>query len=107
MVKEIRLYVEGGGNDRFTMRKIREGFSAFLDPLRQLAREHGAELRIIPRGSRGTTFEEYKFALRSHPEAFNILLIDSESEVVLPRLEHLHRQDRWDVSGLREEHCHL
>jgi hypothetical protein len=107
MVKEIRIYVEGGGNDRSTMRRIREGFSAFLDPLRQLARSHDAELRLIPGGSRSTTFEEYRFALRSHPEAFNILLIDSESEVALPRLEHLRRQDRWDVSGLREDHCHL
>ncbi len=107
MVKEIRIYVEGGGSERFTVRKMREGFSAFFDPLRQLARSHGAELRIIPGGSRGNTLEEYKIALRSHPEAFNILLLDSESEVALPRLEHLRRQDRWDVSALREDQCHF
>jgi hypothetical protein len=107
MVREVRIYVEGGGSDRFSWRTIRGGFAAFLEPLRQLARSHAAELRVIPGGSRNTTFEEFRLALKDHPDAFNILLVDSESQVVLPRLEHLRQQDRWDVSSLTEDQCHF
>jgi hypothetical protein len=107
MVREVRIYVEGGGSDKLSWRTIRVGFSSFLDPLRQLARSNGAELRVIPGGSRNNTFEEFQLALKSHPDAFNILLVDSESQVVLPRLEHLRQHDPWDVSFLNEDQCHF
>jgi hypothetical protein len=107
MVTEIRIYVEGGGNDKFTWRKIREGFGEFLDPLRQLARSRRVGWSIIPCGSRNETFEEFMIGSRRNPDAFNILLVDSESQVVLSRREHLRQQDRWDVAALSEDQCHL
>jgi len=107
MVREIRIYVEGGGQDKLTWRKIREGLSNFLDPLRQLARSHRVGWSIIPCGSRNDTFEELKIGLRTRPEAFNVLLVDSEGPVSRSRLEHLRHQDRWDVALLTEDQCHL
>ncbi|MFL6259981.1 MAG: DUF4276 family protein [Thermoanaerobaculia bacterium] len=107
MVREIRIYVEGGGQDKLTWRKIREGLSNFLDPLRQLARSRRVQWRIIPCGSRNDTFEELKIGLRTRPEAFHVLLVDSEGPVSQSPLEHLRNQDRWDVSLLTEDQCHL
>jgi hypothetical protein len=107
MVREIRIYVEGGGQDKLTWRKIREGLSNFLDPLRQLARSRRVQWSIIPCGSRNDTFEELKIGMRAQPEAFHVLLVDSEGPVSRPRLEHLRHQDRWDVSLLAEDQCHL
>ena len=107
MVTEIRIYVEGGGNDRYSWKKLRAGLSNFLNPLRELARSRRIGWSIIPCGSRNDTFKEFTMSLRHNPQAFNLLLVDSENKVTLPRWDHLRRQDRWQVPTLPEEHCHL
>jgi hypothetical protein len=107
MVTGIRIYIEGGGNDRLSWKKIRAGFSDFLDPLRQLARSQHIEWRLIPCGSRNDTFKEFCIGVRQYPTAFNVLLVDSEGKVSLPRWEHLRRQDRWEALDLPEDHCHF
>jgi hypothetical protein len=107
VVREIRIYIEGGGNDRLSWRKIRAGFGEFFDSLRQLARSHHIEWSIIPCGSRNDTFEDFKMGLKRHPNAFNVLLVDSESPVTLPRQDHLHQQDHWKIPALQEDQCHL
>lgn len=62
---------------------------------------------MIPCGSRNSTFEEFTIALRTYPESFNVLLVDSEREVSLPRLKHLRYWDKFEPRGLPEAHCHL
>ena len=107
MVREIRIYIEGGGNDRLSWRKIRAGFGEFFDSLRQLARLHRIEWSIIPCGPRSNTFEDFKLGLKQHPNAFNVLLVDSESPVNLSRRDHLRQQDHWKITALQEDQCHL
>ncbi|HEV2854060.1 MAG TPA: DUF4276 family protein [Thermoanaerobaculia bacterium] len=107
MVREIRIYIEGGGNDRLSWRKIRAGFGEFFDSLRRLARSHRIEWSIITGGPRSETFKEFRMGIKRHPDAFNVLLVDSESPVGLPRRIHLQQQDRWDMSSLQEDQCHL
>jgi Domain of unknown function (DUF4276) len=107
MVTEIRIYVEGGGQDNSSKRFIREGFNGFLGSVRDLARKQEVRWEIIPCGSRTVTFERFKTGLKTHPRAFNILLVDSESKVIHLPWEHLKRQDRWQVPDLPEEHCHF
>jgi hypothetical protein len=103
----IRIYVEGGGRDNLSKRQIRTGFDEFLRPVRDLARKRQIEWKVIPCGPRNAAFENFKLALRTHPNAFNILLVDSESKVTQPRWEHLRQQDRWQAPDLPEEHCHF
>ena len=50
MVKEIRIYVEGGGDDNKTWIIVREGFSVFLKDLKEIADINKIYLRIIPCG---------------------------------------------------------
>src|SRR3954452_7989675 len=107
MVSEIRIYVEGGGRDSVSRRNIREGFSEFFSPLMMLARKRGISWKVIPSGSRNSAFENFTMALAEHSRAFNVLLVDSEERVSLPRWEHLRRQDRWKVRNLPDEHCHF
>jgi len=73
----------------------------------KLARKRGIAWKVIPSGSRNDTFENFTQALGEHRHAFNVLLVDSEERVSLPRWEHLRRQDRWKVRNLTEDHCHL
>lgn len=44
---------------------------------------------------------------KTHPDALNILLVDSESAVTGDARDHLRSQDRWDLEGLSEEQAHL
>lgn len=86
---------------------MRTGFARFLDPIHELARRQGSRLRVIPCGPRISAFEDFKTALKTHPDALTILLVDSEAAVTGEVLDHLRSQDRWDVDGLSEEQAHL
>lgn len=107
MVREIRIYIEGGGADNFSRRRVRAGFARFLAPIERLARERKIRWQVIPCGSRSSAFEDFKLALETHPEARNVLLIDSEAAVSRSSWDHLRNHDRWDCRGLEGEECHL
>lgn len=107
MVKEIRIYIEGGGNDRDTKRQIRQGFSNFLKDLVQIARSKKIKWDIIVCGSRNNAFRSFMNALEDYPNAFNVLLVDSEASVTKPPWEHLKDRDNWNSAGIDDTHCHL
>lgn len=73
MVKEVRIYVEGGGDGRNQKALIRQGFSKFLKTLVELARSEKIKWEIIICGSRNNAFRDFKNALQEHPEALNLL----------------------------------
>ncbi len=94
MVSEVRIYVEGGGDGAYGKAQIRGGFGQFLrDPAAQ-ARNKRIRWSVIACGSRNDTFDDFKEALRTHPDAFNVLLVDSEGSVAvgLPPWQHLLRR---------------
>lgn len=107
MVEEIRIYVEGGGDRADSKAAIRAGFGQFLRPLVQRARARGVRWQLVACGSREATFRDYRFGLRSHPEAFNVLLVDSESRVEAPPWEHLRRLAGWEPPASDDRQCHL
>ena len=107
MVKEIRIYIEGGGDDRDTKRKIRQGFSSFLKDIVQMARSQRIKWDIIVCGSRNNTFKSFKNALADFPDAFNVLLVDSEAPLKKDPWEHLKDRDNWELSGVDDTHCYL
>ncbi|MFL6196428.1 MAG: DUF4276 family protein [Thermoanaerobaculia bacterium] len=108
-MSEIRIYVEGGGDRGDTRAAIRTGFNKFLEPLRGLAQEQRIRWNVTACGSRQSAYRDFQTALRSHPDAFIVLLVDSEAPVVGGRWEHLrNREDGWDDhGGLSDDHCHL
>ena len=106
-MREIRIYVEGGGQSNTTRRQIRIGFNEFLSPILTFARSRQMNWEVVPCGSRESAFKAFRLGLRTHPHAFNVLLVDSEDKVTQPRWEHLRRQDHWQIPDLPEEHCHF
>ncbi|PZV08801.1 MAG: hypothetical protein DCF32_03935 [Leptolyngbya sp.] len=108
MVREIRIYVEGGGDQARGKQKFREGVGKFLDSLRQQACNKRIKWSIIACGGRDSTYEDYCNALVDHPQAANILLVDSEDPITRPTCsEHLTARDRWDMTGIDDAHVHL
>ncbi|HEY0783121.1 MAG TPA: DUF4276 family protein [Thermoanaerobaculia bacterium] len=110
MVTEIRIYLEGGGDRSESRAALRQGFSRFLQSLHDLARAKGSGVRVVLCGPRQQAYRDFQAALRTNPEALNVLLVDSEEPVSAgsPR-EHLRKrsQDGWHLDNVAEEKCHL
>lgn len=109
MVKEVRIYVEGGGDGKNTKALIRQGFSQFLKALIEVAKSNKIKWNIIMCGTRNNAFRDFKNALKDHPDAFNVLLVDAEAPVKLESpWQHLKLRDNWDKpSGVDDSQCHL
>jgi hypothetical protein len=87
-VKEIRIYVEGGG-DKDSKARLRIAFSRFLGPLQETARQKRIRWQVIACGSRSDTLANFSVALRQHPDALNFLLVDAEGPLTGSPAEHL------------------
>jgi len=107
MVREIRIYVEGGGRGSDSRAVVRAGFSGFLDSLRTMARERGVRWEVIACGPRHVAFDKFKASLAIHPYACNILLVDSEAAVSHHPWDHLRSRDGWESGEATAEQCHL
>jgi hypothetical protein len=108
--REIRLYVEGGGDQKDTKGRLRMAFGKFLREIKGRARSKHIEWTIVACGSRFSTFENFRLALRSHPEAVNLLLVDAEGPVRhASPWEHLRTRkgDEWKNPGAEDHQCHL
>ena len=107
MSREIRIHVEGGGDARETKQDLRRGFGEFLSELRDKAREERICWTIVACGSKRKTLDFFDTAIKQHPDAFNVVLVDSDGPVTGKRLEHLRDHDQLEVLGVHEEQCHL
>ncbi|MBD2294955.1 DUF4276 family protein [Anabaena sphaerica FACHB-251] len=109
MVKEIRIYIEGGGDSTRTLSALRAGFSKFFKKLLDTVISENFTLNITMCGKRNDAFRDFKIALKSHSDAFNILLVDAEAPVTKDSpWEHLKLRDNWDKpAGVDDDNCHL
>lgn len=107
MVTEIRLYIEGGGDKKNTKFLIHQGFSRFFIRLATLAKSQKIKWKIIICGSRNNAFRDFRIALKAHPNAFNVLLVDAEEAVNTTACQHLKQRDNWELAHTDEEQCHL
>lgn len=111
-MSEIRIYLEGGGDEKQQKQQIRRAFGEFLKDLRERARSAGVRWHIVACGGRNDAFDDFRRALIDHPGAFNILLVDSEEPVADgkgPR-DHLSSRDpSWNTgnTGISDTHYHL
>lgn len=107
-MSEIRIYVEGGGDKNASKATFRQGMNAFFSGIVQLARSQKIGWTLIACGPRNNAFRDFKTALRTHPDAFNLLLVDAEDPVTASSIrQHLKDRDNWDALDMDETHCHL
>lgn len=107
-MKEIRIYMEGAGaQDRTNSAGLSEGMRQFLAVVWTKARNRRVKLRLITSGPREAAYDAFRIAQRQHSEAFNVLLVDSEGPVEGSPIEHLTKNDGWDLSGASADQVHL
>jgi Domain of unknown function (DUF4276) len=109
MVSEVRIYIEGGGDGKNTKASIRQGFSQFFKSLVDIAKSQKIKWNITICGSRTNAFRDFQNALKSHPEAFNVLLVDAEAPVTIQSpWGHLKIRDNRDAPPeVDDTCCHL
>ncbi|WP_242062035.1 DUF4276 family protein [Nostoc punctiforme] len=111
----IYIYIEGAGDEDDTelLLRPRPGFIKFFHELYDIAGEN-IKIFLVMCGSRRDAYEDFKTALESQPEAFNVLLIDAESSVDSTVRPWKHLKNRtedhpWilDAVNFQDEQCHL
>lgn len=108
-MREIRIYVEGGGDDSDSLARMRHGFGAFLGVLRDCARRKGIRWGITACGGRDQAYDDFVVGLRNLPAMFHVLLVDSEAPVMAATAwQHLRQRDSWVRPVVAaDDQCHL
>lgn len=104
MVKEVRIYVEGAGDQAGGKHLLRIGFAQFFK--NALAKN----VKIITCGGRDQAFDNFKIAIKNHATALNLLLVDAEAPVIEidDAWTHLKKRDQWQRPiGVNHDQCHL
>ncbi len=104
---EIRIYIEGGGDGKNSKALLRQGFNQFFRDLVEIARNNQIKWDVVLCGSRNNAFRDFKNAFKTHPNAFIVLLVDSEAPVSRTPWEHLRVIDNWESPNVDDIHCHL
>lgn len=86
MVKEIRFHVEGHP-------RLHSGFQKFLSEIREAARRRGVGWTLTM--AQGQAVRDFMKGLRTQPDAFHVLLMDSEGSADGQLREDLHRRSDW------------
>lgn len=109
---DIKLYVEGGGKGTSKNATIRmqQGFDSFFKELKDAARDKKISFRIIPSSNTQTAYDDFMLSVRTSPESFNMLLIDSDEAVGADEsardfLQKKHK--KWNLQKINDEQCHL
>jgi hypothetical protein len=94
----VRIYVEGGGNSKDTLKRCNEGFASYCQKLAPTNRQP----RVVACGGRQQAFNRFSTAVSSSQASdISVLLVDSEAPVTAATaVQHLHSRDGWDFPAL-------
>jgi hypothetical protein len=94
----VRIYVEGAapGISNQSVAKFREALHAFLEKALGDARRPS----IVPSGSRNQAYKLFCSSLKTDPDIFVVLLVDSEDPVADGKTaaQHLSDREKWTVA---------
>jgi hypothetical protein len=108
-VQDIRIYIEGGGNNGPQTRQLRQGFEQFLTELRDAATKRGLQVKVIMCGERQSALKAYRLGCRKNASSVNLFLVDSEGPVsTTSPWDHLVKQrDGFLEPRISDDFCHL
>ncbi len=100
----VRLFVEGGGNQKLTKTACRKAFHVFFDRLLG----DGPKPRIVASGSRDEAYRDFSRSLSTDADSLALLLVDSEDPVPAGKTAsaHLRDGDHW-TNPLPDDQVHM
>lgn len=111
------IYAEGGGDTANQKAELRRGFDGLLEKWKSKSSAKKLSLRIVCVGARDEAFGAFINAIRTNPNAINVLLVDSETHVTTyagnapqdaaVRVAHLTQRDHWNFAEAASERVHL
>jgi hypothetical protein len=118
-VKEVAIYVEGGGDSASQKAQLRIGFDGLLSPQKQNAQLKNLRWKLVPSGSRNNAYEAFMHeSQKADRSVLCVLLVDSEEGLAKEtkgdsvanaqvRKLHLTNRDGWDLRKINPEQIHL
>jgi hypothetical protein len=106
-VVKVKIYVEGGGDNRRLKTACRQGFREFLEKAADFT---GKMPAIVACGSRQSAYDDFCTALKNvRPGDFAVLLVDSEDAVTEDDAwRHLKQRDNWNrPTAATDDQAHL
>ena len=105
-MRDIRLYIEGGGDSKKTSTPLRRGFHAFFSSIREMATQKRIRFNLIMGGSASETCKDFFEAGRANPEAVTLLLLDSDCPVSPAQEDYLFLRQAHGCQ-VSKDSCHL
>lgn len=101
----VKIYVEGGGDQEDTITRCRQGFAAYCTNVAPAKRRP----RVIPCGGRDQTFDKFKTAVQSSKaDDLCVLLVDSEGPVgTKTPMDYLSGRDKWNFPPIQNHQVFL
>ena len=106
-MRDVKIYLEGGGDAQSTRADIRLGFHQFLHAVREAAQRNRARVDVVPCGSKVEARDKFLASRRDSPEIHSILLVDSELPVHSLPKQHLIANEQWHLGGVPDDVVHL
>ena len=89
MVSEIQIFLEGD-------KALLQGLRTFIRPAIDAARQHRIRFQLISCGSIDETIKDFMDGIQHKPDAFNILLVDSDGPDNSSLISSLKARSTWD-----------
>ena len=107
-MRSISIYLEGGGDTAGTRAALRQGMDAFLQPMKQAARDKALLWKLIACGTRSEAYKGFRNAINdSEGDEVVVLLVDAEEPVNRLASDHLRNRDGWDLGLASDDIIHL
>jgi Domain of unknown function (DUF4276) len=118
-MKEIAIYLEGGGDTVQQKSELRTGMDVLLGVEKQSARAKKLRWKTVPCGGRQQAYEAFHDATqKADGETLLVLLVDSEDAIAAEtanaqanaqaRMQHLvNREPNWNFAGVDPKQVHL
>ena len=106
-MRGIAIYMEGGGKGKENRAALRRGMGAFLQPLREAARNKALGWNLVCCGPRDEAFQRFRNAVNNGDDVVNILLVDAEGPVSQSARAHLQGRDKEDLRFASGDTIHL
>ena len=106
-MRDILIFMEGGGDGRGSKTALRQGMDVLLAPLKSAARSKALRWELTACGSRTDAFREFRNEINAGKDAFVVLLVDAEAPVSMTPKQHLASRDGWEIDFVDEDAFHL